>query len=150
MTSIYKIKLLFCLSLVLFSCQEAPVGGQTRSMSNQSDSISDFNHFIKRFSSDSVFQVKHCLFPLKIVSLIDPVDEKHSIDFIERIDFSFINLPIKGNECQKSGYYTEITSLQADRVYMLLRHNNMGIHVEYVFSLQHKEWFLVEVRDEST
>jgi hypothetical protein len=33
---------------------------------------------------------------------------------------------------------------------MLLRHNDMGIHVEYVFSLQHKEWFLVEVRDEST
>lgn len=116
----------------------------------QSDSILEFTNFIKRFSSDSVFQFNHCVFPLKVISLLDPVDETYSIDFINRIDFNFIDLPIKGNKYNSSGYYTTITTIQQDEIYLLLRHNDMGIHIEYVFSFQNNKWLLIEVRDEST
>lgn len=116
----------------------------------QSDSILEFTNFIKRFSSDSVFQFNHCVFPLKVISLLDPVDETYSIDFINRIDFKFIDLPVNGNKYSSSGYYTTITTIQQDKVQLQLRHNDMGIHIEYVFSYQNNKWLLIEVRDEST
>ncbi len=116
----------------------------------QSDNILEFTNFIKRFSADSVFQINHCVFPLKVISLLDPVDETYRIYLINRIDFNFIDLPIKGNKYNSSGHYTTITTIQQDKVHLLLRHNDMGIHIVYVFSFQNKKWLLIEVRDEST
>ncbi len=117
---------------------------------NHSDSILEFTSFIQRFSTDSVYQINHCVFPLKVILLLDPVDETYSIDYINRVDFKFIDLPVNGNKYSSSGYYTTITTIQQDKVHLLLRHNDMGIHIEYVFSYQNNKWLLIEVRDEST
>jgi|688.fasta_scaffold466526_1 hypothetical protein len=116
----------------------------------QSDNFSNFNHFIKRFSTDSVFQVEHIIFPLKITTLIDPVDETYNEDLMEIVDFSFIDLPITEEDNPVDGYYTIISHKQADKILVILRHIDMGIHIEYIFTLHQNKWFLKEMRDEST
>jgi hypothetical protein len=125
-------------------------GYPNRIIGNESNYFISFNQFIYRFSSDSVFQINHCLFPIKFTSLIDPVEDIYSIDFIERDNFNFIDLPITGNKFNRYGYYTIISSKQRDKVNLQLRHNDNGIHINYIFSFQNKKWLLVEVLDEST
>lgn len=103
-----------------------------------------FEEFVKRFSSDSCFQIDHISFPVEMMICCEGgMNERDSVFFIERSNWEYYNLFNPGYEEKVS------TSIDADNNTVLISGDDCGIHVTFLFKNTNRTWTLYKIDDAS-
>ena len=152
----YQILIISVLILILVSCGNSPQKSEVKSVEN-SNSIttelnlvdSNFNDFIEKFSSDSLFQISRTKFPLKFTW--EDVDNNNGITFQDLSNFEMIDFRIKKSNNKNDNW--ELKSIIAEdnlSAKIEIQGVDNGILVYYLFVKENGIWKLVEVNDKST
>jgi hypothetical protein len=110
----------------------------------------DFNKFIFKFSSDSLYQIEHTKFPFKI-TWEQEISDLDSIFYTQKTDYRVFDFRRKKStgtldqweqkiEVDKSGNKAIIQVLGIDN----------GIHIQYNFQKLDNRWTFLEMIDSST
>jgi hypothetical protein len=108
----------------------------------------NFDDFINKFRSDSLFQIERIKFPLTFVTW--DIDDNLATEEISRENWRHLRLEYK-NEfgTREIDAYTQETKIYADSAKIELRGVDNGIHVDYVFIKVNGQWTLTTERDYS-
>lgn len=103
-----------------------------------------FYDFFKKFASDSCFQRKHILFPLKITYEGYDYEETDSILHISKSDWIYTNFNDSIIEGQK-------IMLKVDTMThtIILKGYDSGIYMKYLFKKDKSSWILFQIDDYS-
>lgn len=103
-----------------------------------------FSNFIFKYKSDSVFQKRHILFPVKITYHEDCEEDSNTEVYLTEHEWnydSFQDTLING-ECLK--YQIDTVNFFVTRMGC-----DSGVNIEYVFKKKDNSWFLVSIDDYS-
>ena len=103
-----------------------------------------FYDFFKKFASDSCFQRKHILFPLKITYEGYDYEETDSILHISKSDWIYTNFNDSIIEGQKIMLKVD-TMMHA----VILKGYDSGIYMKYLFKKDKSSWILFQIDDYS-
>ena len=134
-------QLILLLTILLAGCG-------TKTTDTISDSTVDsetFDDFLKKFKSDSLFQIERVKFPLTLVTWDD--DDKLTTEEIELESWRHLSFD-KVVTGEIDGYTRE-TKIYADSAKIELRGVDNGIYVDYVFTKVDGQWRLTTKRDYS-
>lgn len=109
----------------------------------------DFERFISRFSSDSVFQISRIRFPLQgqELELGDPSRMvKRVVNKSEHHTLDFSPPAFKGNV---DNYSLEL-KVKGDKATIEVRGVDNGIEIDYFFERKYGKWILITWTDRST
>lgn len=125
------------------------------SFHNKSDSIiccsqidDSFDQFFVSFSKDSLFQKKRITFPLMYCSF--DIEDNMDTVYVESEDWDFIDFSLD-NEAKNreiDAYDVVIKKGKKDVVYRRVGIDN-GININYYFSLNETNWYLVKIVNKS-
>jgi hypothetical protein len=152
----YQLLILSVLILILVSCGNSPQKTTVKSAENISSLIpelnladSNFNDFIEKFSSDSLFQIRRTKFPLKVSW--EDIDNNKGESFQDLTNFEIIDFRIKKTNNKTENW--ELKSIIAeDKLSAKIEIQGVGngILVYYLFIKENGIRKLVEVNDKST
>lgn len=103
--------------------------------------LEDFDSFLNKFSSDSIFQKNRIVFPI-VSNLYDVDNGQIDTEVITQKDWSYSNL--KSTDYTLKVYKSE----KFDTVN--IQGKETGVLVKYIFELIEGKWMLVKIIDEST
>jgi hypothetical protein len=108
--------------------------------------IEDFDTFLQRFNTDSVFQISRVLFPMTI----QLNDENYELteEIIAKKDYHIIDFTYDDNSPNKE--FQQTVNLTGDKAVIELRGIENGIMADYYFERKNGSWYLVTVTDAST
>ena len=103
-----------------------------------------FYDFFKKFASDSCFQRKHILFPLKIIYKGYDYEETDSILHISKSDWIYTKFNDSIIDGQK-------IMLKVDTMAhtVILKGYDSGIYMRYLFKTDKRSWILFQIDDYS-
>ncbi len=152
----YQLLIISVLILILVSCGNSQQKTEVKSAENTNSTVSElnlvdsnFNDFIEKFSSDSLFQIRRTKFPLK-VSWEDS-DNNKGESFQDLSNFEIIDFRIKKSNNKSDNW--ELKSIIAEdnlSAKIEIQGVDNGILVYYLFVKDNGIWKLVEVNDKST
>ena len=111
--------------------------------------INDFNEFFKKFTKDSIFQIKRIQFPLEYSSAEIDSDEliKEQIQMEEWIHLDFYyDSTFRTRETDQ---YMRRFDFKKDSVTIEYRGIDNGIWIDYLFVKQEDNWILINYSDYS-
>lgn len=141
-------KIFFIFSVVvLFSCKENKTTTNTRS----SNSLENFDNFIKEISAEPTFQEERVIFPCPIKSFgeesNDTITEYLAIKDWRHIDFSMDSSASKRDE----DAFKKLVKKRSDFLIIYSRVGiDNGIHIEYYFGCKKNKWYLIQIIDYSS
>lgn len=111
------------------------------------DSLNDigFINFINQFSSDSLFQIEHVVFPIPNYHVDYDNDYETLYDSIKSDNWRFIQL-----ENDLESIMTLNENIDSDYRLIFFRGIENGIHVKYTFRKIGNDWKLIKLEDYST
>ena len=140
--------LVLLIPVILLGCSSSPISSKVdrnkidaSPKKAKATAISDFDVFLKKFNSDSAFQLAHVKFPLKVVFGDDVKID--SIHYLHRNDWNYTKFKSTGPNI------FEIKRLSEIRVDMVYALEDTGVHVNYYFDYVNNDWMLTYVKDES-
>jgi hypothetical protein len=152
----YQLLICSVLILILGSCgnssqkSEVKSAEKTNSMTPELNLVdSNFNDFIEKFSSDSLFQISRTKFPLKVTW--EDTDNNKGESFQDFSNFELIDFRIKKTNNKTDNW--ELKSIIAEdnlSAKIEIHGIDNGILVYYLFVKENGIWKLVEVNDKST
>lgn len=151
----HKINAVIISCLLLFSCNSNTSdltnikSGQTSDslIQNQIDHH-DFNSFIEKFNTDTLFQISHTIFPLKITW---HEIERDTIFYRGKSDVEFVDFRIKEYNGEVDRWKQNIIIGESNKSAVIeIRGVDNGIHVDYIFKIINDAWMFVEIDDSST
>lgn len=126
------------LSVCLVGCSNA----NQEIKQNDTISIEDFNMFLSRFETDSVFQKERIQFPL-VVKRNEVDSEEYKKDRIPVADWRYVNF-------NQEKYFKLVTE-KADSSYVVnVQIEDSGVWVDHIFTRIDGRWFLTFIEDKST
>jgi hypothetical protein len=125
--------------VVLTSCSDNP-NKQTLVKKASALKIADFDTFFKKFKSDSLYQVKHVNFPLKLVIV---EEEDSTLTNIKKEKWKYLEFP----EGKKDIYKKH--QLNKAKMGIEYQVEDTGISVNYYFVYANSQWRLILVKDQS-
>lgn len=140
--------------LALFSCKnqsnnfkskENKDSTQENSIQKEETEETDFDKFFEKYRSDSVFQVNHTKFPLKISNV---ELEEITTTFIQKSDWKFDNF--EDNRKTEYDQYEYVKEIGNENLVLYeMRGIDNGILVIYKFMFNNQKWMLEEIEDGS-
>lgn len=152
----HKINAVIISCLLLFSCNNNTSdftnvkSGQAAADSSIQNEIAnnDFNSFIEKFSTDTLFQISHTIFPLKITWY---EIERDTIFYKGKSEVEFVDFRIKEYNGEVDRWKQNIVIAESKNSAVIeIRGVDNGIHVDYIFELINDVWMFVEIDDSST
>ena len=119
---------------------------ETNSQNTDKD---DFYLFFNKFKSDSTFQMKSILFPIKIYTVGEDDNKAYVIDKIGKKSYQFLNFSKDSTAylLEENAYKVAIDFAADSVVYKIVGIDN-GIFINYVFKKNNnKTWNLVSIYD---
>lgn len=141
--------------ILLTSCNESnnyKLTGENETAINRENEVIDdnFNDFIKKFSSDSIFQLSRISFPLK-TKMYDIDNERDTIIFLEKHGFELMDFRKKKSEGKYDQWEQKIVVDKSNTSAKIeIRGIDNGIMVDYLFEKDKDGWMLVGIEDNST
>jgi hypothetical protein len=111
----------------------------------KTDSVVDFETFLYRFSTDTIFTKKHIKFPLKYVFSDPDNDGADTTMFLNENNMHYYNFFDKG----KLIFYHENKSIDSKKIMINLRGIDNGLLSFYYFEIIDGRWKLIEENDYS-
>lgn len=152
----YQFLIFSVLILILVSCGNSSQKSEVKSAENNNSMTPDlnlvdsnFNDFIEKFSSDSLFQINRTKFPLKVSW--EDTDNNKGESFQDLSNFELIDFRIKKTNNKTDNW--ELKSIIAEdnlSAKIEIQGVDNGILVYYLFVKENGIWKLVEVNDKST
>lgn len=151
----HKINAVIISCLLLFSCNSNTSDLTNIKSGQTSDSLiqnqiahHDFNSFIEKFSTDTLFQISHTIFPLKITW---HEIERDTIFYRGKSDVEFVDFRIKEYKGEVDRWKQNIIIDESNKSAVIeIRGVDNGIHVDYIFKIINDAWMFVEIDDSST
>ncbi len=152
----HKINAVIISCLLLFSCNSNTSdftnvkSGQAAMDSSIQNEIAynDFNSFIEKFSTDTLFQISHTIFPLKITW---HEIERDTIFYKGKSEVEFVDFRIKEYNGEVDRWKQNIVIEESKKYAVIeIRGVDNGIHVDYIFKIINDAWMFVEIDDSST
>lgn len=144
------------LSMLLGSCHnnsttETNVAIDDSGIISTGESVDDdFNIFIEKFSSDSLFQLSRIKFPLMII-IYDMSNDRDSAMCINKSDFNILDFRKKKSSVQSDQWKQEIVfDNKHTSATIEIRGIDNGMMVDYLFEKVNGAWMLIEIKDSST
>jgi len=116
---------------------------------SQNTDKDDFYLFFNKFKSDSTFQMKSILFPIKIYTVGEDDNKAYVIDKIGKKSYQFLNFSKDSTAylLEENAYKVAIDFAADSVVYKIVGIDN-GIFINYVFKKNNnKTWNLVSIYD---
>ena len=144
--SILAIPLLF-----ITSCMDNTKETTSRNITNdEQNNIKsedyNFSDFIKRFTTDSVFQINHVKFPLENVAI--ELDEENndsaSTSYIKKSEWKFYNF--KDTICDGIKLEHQFDTINFTCTELGI---DTGVRIDYYFEKKGTQWFLTKIVDSS-
>jgi len=132
------------------STSEQSPDNQTSIIPTKGAIDNNFNDFIERYSTDSVFQLSRTKFPLKTI-WYDIDNDKDSLIYRDRSGFDILDFRKK----KSMGNYDQweqkiVVDKNNASATIEIRGIENGIMVDYIFEKIYGAWMLVEIVDSST
>lgn len=137
----HKINAVIISCLLLFSCNSntSDFSNVKSSQAVADSSIqneivhNDFNSFIEKFSTDTLFQISHTIFPLKITW---HEIERDTIFYKDKSEVEFVDFRIKEYNGEVDRWKQNIVIAKSKKSAVIeIRGVDNGIHVDYIFEL---------------
>lgn len=109
----------------------------------------NFNDFIEKFSSDSVFQLNRIHFPLKI-KWYDVKNDRITLIYKDRSSFGRVDFSEKQTKHHTQWEQKMVVEKNNQSATIEIRGIENGIMVDYLFSKVNGTWMLIEIDDNST
>jgi len=153
--------LILLLLFFLYSCKENRSYNSLQNMTcteenknsieanSQNTDKDDFYLFFNKFKSDSTFQMKSILFPIKIYTVGEDDNKAYVIDKIGKKSYQFLNFSKDSTAylLEENAYKVAIDFAADSVVYKIVGIDN-GIFINYVFKKNNnKTWNLVSIYD---
>jgi hypothetical protein len=152
----YQILFFSVFILILVSCGNSTQKSETKSTTEIKQTNapelnlvdSNFNDFIEKFSSDSLFQISRTKFPLKVTW--EDSDNNKGESFQELSNFEVIDFRImKSNEKSDNWEQKRIIAADNQSAKIEIQGVDNGILVYYLFERTNGVWMLTEINDKS-
>ncbi|MBY0480205.1 MAG: hypothetical protein K2Q21_02520 [Chitinophagaceae bacterium] len=144
-----KFRFIILILLVAVGCSNSSnnekvpvVQAALQSTDASSGSINDFDVFLEKFNSDSVFQFSCIEFPLKLSSI---GEDGHKVSLISMEKWVFTKLA--NNKKLKSKIKKII--INKDQVKIEYSIEDTGVLVNHFFSFKNGHWMLTNIEDQS-
>ncbi|MCW3808070.1 DUF4348 domain-containing protein [Plebeiibacterium marinum] len=147
--------ILFGIFLILkVSCFARPIGNITgKNYCSQTEkttesTVFDFQKFLEIYSSDSIFQLNHVVFPLKYISV--DIEDNEEIKMIKKEEWKSLHFKseLETQDREIDGY-KQLIEIESDTAKVLIRGIDNGIYIDFIFEKRNKSWFLIEWGDYS-
>lgn len=103
-----------------------------------------FSEFVKRFTTDSVFQINHVKFPLKEVSLGVDAKDSDSTFYIKKSKWKFYSF--KDTICDGIKLEHQFDTINFTCTELGI---DTGVRIDYYFEKSGTQWFLTKIVDAS-
>jgi len=128
-----------------YSCNSI---SKSTNKSDREDKIEDFNTFLDKFKTDSIFQYSRISFPLTQELSGDLDESENKIIQIDSKDWHYLDLKYDQSfSTRELDAYTEKIVVANSSAQLLYQGVDNGINVEYIFGLRDKIWYLVRWND---
>lgn len=104
----------------------------------------DFKQFIKKFNTDSVFQISRVKFPLKVTWLLED-----SLLYLDKTDYSTMDFSVKKSSRPSNRWKQTVVETNTTAVIQIRGFDN-GIYIDYLFEKMKGIWIFTEIVDGST
>ncbi len=117
---------------------------------NEPDNIksenNNFSDFIKRFTTDSVFQINHVKFPLKdvVIELDEDNNDSASTSYIKKSEWKFYSF--KDTICDGIKLEHQFDTINFTCTEFGV---DTGVRIDYYFEKSGAQWFLTKIVDSS-
>ena len=135
--------------LFITSCMDNTKETTPRNITdNEPDNIKsgdyNFSDFIKRFTTDSVFQINHVKFPLEEVSLGVDAEDSDSTFYIKKSKWKFYSF--KDTICDGIKLEHQFDTINFTCTELGI---DTGVRIDYYFEKSGTQWFLTKIVDAS-
>ena len=103
-----------------------------------------FSEFVKRFTTDSVFQINHVKFPLEEVSLGVDAEDSDSTFYIKKSKWKFYSF--KDTICDGIKLEHQFDTINFTCTELGI---DTGVRIDYYFEKKGAQWFLTKIVDVS-
>jgi hypothetical protein len=145
-----KLVVIFLIGMLLFSCKEVnnnPNQNQTpkRNAINKSATLKEnFDVFLGKFSTDSLFQHSRIKFPLRN-EVYNSDNGDYEISKIDKEKWKFFNI-----KALPANYITKLSNKSDYRYIFNVQIIDTGVNVDYIFMALDGKWMLINIVDSST
>ena len=111
-------------------------------INNNKKQNESFDAFFNKFKTDSVYQIKHIVFPFKI-DLAGDEGERGSTKYIQKSKWNFIGI-FKSNNKNR---ILKKKVLSSNKVKIIIQIEDTGFEQDYFFERKNETWLLVLMQD---
>ncbi len=143
------------IAAILIACNDSSINSTSglkneTKTSTKEDIDGNFNDFIDKFSTDSIFQISRIKFPLKS-KWYDLDNDRDSIIYKEKSNFKMMDFRKKKSAIQQDQWEQKIViGKDHASATIEIRGIENGIMVDYLFEKINGVWMLIEIEDSST
>lgn len=104
-----------------------------------------FDSFLKRFCTDSVFQINRLNKTLVVIEIGMSYDEEDEVCIMDRNNWKYVNF-----KSLPANYLVNTEKITGSKYKLNIQIEDTGVSVNYTFELIDCKWFLTTIIDEST